>query len=128
MTTATPTHAPTPTGETSDSRSKGLKILLSVAVILAATSAATIVSLALFTDTATVGGNVFETGTIDISAALASTTIGMPGMAPGDQVTAPLTVTNLGSLELRYAVESTTDEAILGSPLTSRAIAVPANG
>ncbi len=39
-------------------------------------------------------------------------------MAPGDQVTNPITVTNAGSLDLRYAVTSTTTENVLGGQLS----------
>jgi hypothetical protein len=38
-------------------------------------------------------------------------------MAPGDEVTNPITVTNGGSLELRYAVTSTTTENTLAGQL-----------
>jgi hypothetical protein len=38
-------------------------------------------------------------------------------MAPGDQVTAPITVTNAGSLSLRYAITSTTTENTLAGQL-----------
>jgi hypothetical protein len=38
-------------------------------------------------------------------------------MAPGDQVTNPLTVTNAGTLDLRYAVTSTTTENTLAAEL-----------
>ncbi len=98
-------------------RSKRLKILLSAAVMLVAVSLVSIASLALFTDTASVGSNSFTTGTIDISASPASAALTMTAMAPGDQVTAPLTVTNAGSLDLRYAIESTTTEDVLAAEL-----------
>jgi hypothetical protein len=38
-------------------------------------------------------------------------------MAPGDQVTNPITVTNGGTLQLRYAVTSTTTENVLAGQL-----------
>ncbi len=94
-----------------------VKVLLSAAVVLVALSTVAITSLALFTDTASVGANDFTTGTIDINAAPASAVVTMPAMVPGDQVTNPLTVTNAGSLNLRYAVESTTTEDVLASEL-----------
>lgn len=93
------------------------KLLLSAAVVLAGLATVAVTSLALFTDTATVGANVFTTGTIDINAAPASAVVTMPAMAPGDQVTAPLTVSNDGTLELRYAIESTTTEDVLAAEL-----------
>ena len=41
----------------------------------------------------------------------------MAAMTPGDQVTQPLDVANLGTLPLRYAMTSTTTEDILASEL-----------
>ena len=66
---------------------------------------------ALFTDQATVASNTFVTGTVDISTTPASAAVAMAGMAPGDQVVAPLQVNNAGSLQLRYALSSTSDAA-----------------
>ena len=94
-----------------------LKVLLSIAVLLVGVAAIAVTSLALFTDTASVGANSFTTGTIDINAAPVSAVVEMPAMVPGDQITNPLTVSNDGSLELRYAVESTTTEDVLASEL-----------
>lgn len=94
-----------------------LKILLSIAVLLVGVAAIAVTSLALFTDTASVGANSFTTGTIDINTAPVSAVVEMPAMVPGDQITNPLTVSNDGSLELRYAIESTTTEDILASEL-----------
>ena len=93
------------------------QIALSVVVLVTAIGALSISSLALFTDTETVTGNGFTTGTVDISAAPAVAVVTMPLAAPGDQVTAPLTVTNAGSLDLRYSVNSTTTEDILAAEL-----------
>ena len=74
-------------------------------------------SLALFTDTESVTGNNFTTGTIDLVASPASVVVTMPAMVPGDQVTAPLNVDNAGSLELRYSMTSTTTENVLAAEL-----------
>jgi hypothetical protein len=63
-------------------------------------------SLALFTSAATVGANTFSTGTVSITTTPATALITFSAMAPGDQVTAPITVTNGGSLDLRYAIAS----------------------
>jgi len=94
-----------------------IKVLLSAAVVLVGVSAIAVTSLALFTDTASVGANSFTTGTIDINTAPISAVVTMPAMVPGDQITNPLTVSNDGTLELRYAVESTTSEDALASEL-----------
>ncbi len=103
--------------EPTETEGRGIKLLLSVAVLLAGASAVAITSLALFTDNAAVGANSFTTGTVDINATPASAVVTMPSMAPGDQVTNPLTVRNDGSLDLRYAVESTTTEDVLAPEL-----------
>lgn len=75
-------------------------------------------SLAVFTSTASVGSNTFSTGTVTISTSPASALVTLSGMAPGDQVTAPITVTNAGSLALRYAITSTTTENTLAGQLS----------
>jgi predicted ribosomally synthesized peptide with SipW-like signal peptide len=93
------------------------RLALTAAVLLLGAAAITVASLALFTDTATVTGNTFSSGTVDISATPASAVVSLPAMAPGDQTTAPLTVGNLGSLALRYAVRSTTTEDVLAGAL-----------
>lgn len=63
-------------------------------------------SLAVFTDSASVGSNTFSAGTVDISTSPTSALVTYSGMAPGDLVTNPLVVTNAGSLQLRYAISS----------------------
>jgi predicted ribosomally synthesized peptide with SipW-like signal peptide len=102
---------------TDERRSNGLKILLSVALLFIAVGMVAVTSLAVFTDTENVTGNTFTTGTVDIAATPATAVVTMPAMAPGDQVTAPLTVDNLGTLDLRYAVTSATTEDILAGEL-----------
>ncbi len=98
-------------------RGNGTRILASLAVLIFAGGLFTVASLALFTDTENVTGNAFSAGTVDLVATPATTVVTMAAMAPGDQVTAPLTVTNSGSLEFRYAVTSTTTEDVLASEL-----------
>jgi predicted ribosomally synthesized peptide with SipW-like signal peptide len=74
-------------------------------------------SNAIWTDSQNVDANVFSTGTIDISTNPTTALVTFSGMAPGDQVTNPITVTNAGSLQLRYAVTSTTTENTLAAQL-----------
>lgn len=100
-----------------DDRGKPIRLLMTIAVLLVGVATMAVTSLALFTDTATVGSNTFAAGTIDITATPATAVVTMPAMAPGDQVTNPLTVANSGSLEFRYALTSTTDENVLASEL-----------
>ena len=83
-------------------------------------SVATVVTAAtgaLFTDSQSVGANTFSTGTVDISSSPTSAVVSFSTMAPGDKVTNPITVSNDGSLQLRYAVESTTTEDTLAAQL-----------
>jgi predicted ribosomally synthesized peptide with SipW-like signal peptide len=78
-------------------------------------------SLALFTSTADVTSNTFTTGTIVISTSPTSALISFSNMFPGDSVTAPLTVSNGGSGQLRYAMTSSstnTDTKALRDQLT----------
>ena len=73
--------------------------------------------LAVFTSTASVGSNTFTTGTVSLTTSPATALVTFAGMAPGDQVTAPITVTNGGTLALRYAITSTTTENVLATQL-----------
>ena len=93
------------------------KILGTMAVLAALAGVLTLSVLALFTDTASVGSNTFTTGTVDISTSPASAVVTFSAMAPGDQVTNPITVSNAGTLQLRYAVTSTTTENTLAAEL-----------
>jgi predicted ribosomally synthesized peptide with SipW-like signal peptide len=63
-------------------------------------------ALSIFTSTASVPDNAFTTGTVIITTSPTSALITYSNMAPGDKVTQPLTVSNGGSLALRYAVTS----------------------
>jgi hypothetical protein len=93
---------------------------LRMAILIVGLSMATLAGLltaAIFTDTQSVGANTFTTGTVDISTAPASAAVTFNGMAPGDMVTAPITVSNAGSLQFRYAVRSTTTENVLAAQL-----------
>jgi hypothetical protein len=82
-------------------------LALFVAALAAVSLTAATFSLGLWTDQATVGGNTFTAGTIDISTSPASAVIGLSPMMPGDTVNGTLTVNNAGSAPLRYAMSST---------------------
>ena len=84
------------------------RILLTVAgLITVATIAGGAASLALFTSTTTVSNNAFTAGTVILTTDHPATAIvSFSNMAPGDVTTAPLLVSNTGSLALRYAVSS----------------------
>jgi len=72
---------------------------------------------AFFTDAQSVGSNVFSTGTLDISTSPVSAIVSFSAMAPGDTVTAPVTVSNDGTMQMRYAIRSTTTEDFLAAQL-----------
>jgi predicted ribosomally synthesized peptide with SipW-like signal peptide len=94
--------------------SRILFVLLLVGVIGASLGVA---SNAIWTDSEDVDANTFSTGTIDISTNPTTALVTYSDMAPGDEVTNPITVSNAGSLELRYAVTSTTTEDTLAAQL-----------
>ena len=87
------------------------RILLTIAAIGALTLLAAMAGLAVFTDQETIGANAFDTGTIDLSTAPTTALVTFTGMAPGDTVTNSLVVSNIGSLEFRYAISSTATNA-----------------
>ncbi len=95
----------------------GTKVLASLAVLALAGGIFTVSSLALFTDQQAVGANAFSTGSIDLVAAPATAVVTATDMVPGDQVTAPINVSNSGSLEFRYSMTSTTTEDTLAAEL-----------
>jgi hypothetical protein len=97
-------------------RDKAL-IFLAGILLLSATAASWGLSGAIYTDTEAVGNNTFTVGTLDISASPATALFTATTMAPGDAVTESLTVSNDGSLDLRYAIESETDEDVLAAQL-----------
>jgi camelysin-like metallo-endopeptidase len=74
---------------------------------------------AIFTDTQAVSGNTFSTGSVDITTSPTSALVTFSGMTPGDKVTAPLTVSNAGTMALRYAMStSITGSTTLSDGLT----------
>lgn len=75
--------------------------MLTLGVVAGAPWAAT---QAVWTDTQAVGANSFSTGSVDISSSPTTALVTFSSMAPGDTVTAPVTVSNAGTMQLRYAV------------------------
>jgi spore coat-associated protein N len=95
-----------------EQRRKRKRILLALgAALTVATLAGGVVSLAIFTSTANVPANTFSTGTVIISTNPATALVTLAAMAPGDEVTAPITVSNGGTLALRYAISSVATNA-----------------
>ncbi len=106
--------------EASPTRRRRATVQKTLATVFAgglAVAALLVVSLALYTDTENVTNNTFSTGTIDLTATPATAVVTMPAMFPGDQITAPLTIGNAGSAQLRYAMTSTTTEDTLAGEL-----------
>jgi predicted ribosomally synthesized peptide with SipW-like signal peptide len=85
------------------------KILTSLMIIAVVAVSITAGAMAVFTDQQTNPDNVFTTGTVilDIDPVTAMFTVS--NMAPGDVEYGGLEVTNNGSLELRYAMNTTAD-------------------
>ncbi len=100
------------------SQTRGRKVVITASILALLVGLLSATALGLFTDTDSVGANAFSTGKIDLTVSPASALVTFNGMLPGDQVTAPLTVTNAaGSSALRYAVTSTTTENVLATQL-----------
>jgi len=86
------------------------RILLSLLAIGVLASLMGLGGLSLFTASTDNDGNAFTSGSVDISTNPASAFLTMSNMAPGDSVTAQLTVSNTGTLELRYAMTTSADD------------------
>ncbi len=83
---------------------------LLAAIAVAGLSLVTLGSLttgALFTDSEDLGANSFTTGTLVLGLNPTTALFSVANMAPGDTVSKPLTVSNTGTLGLRYAVTGT---------------------
>ena len=95
-------------------------ILVTVAVIGSLSMLGGLAGIAVFTDTASVGGNTFTTGTIVITTSPTTALVTFTDMAPGDSIqpNAGILVTNGSTtLALRYAITSTTTEDVLAAAL-----------
>jgi predicted ribosomally synthesized peptide with SipW-like signal peptide len=93
------------------------KLATTVVVLALLVSVLSVGVLAVFTDSTSVGANTFATGDVDLSTSPTTALVTFSAMVPGDQVTAPITVTNDGSADLRYAISSTTTENPLAAQL-----------
>jgi hypothetical protein len=96
-------------------RRKFWVLLLSIGILAGAPWA---ITHAVFSDTQAIAGNTFSTGSVDISASPTSALVTFTGMSPGDKVTAPLTVSNAGSMDFRYAMST----SITGSTVLSNGL------
>lgn len=90
----------------------GRRMALGAGVVaIAVTGVAGLASSALFTDNDVVSGSKVATGTIVLDTNPTSTVWKVPNMAPGDVDYSGIDVVNSGSLELRYALTSDSDNA-----------------
>lgn len=80
-------------------------ILLSMVAVGVLAASSGLFTLARFGDTASVGANAFTSGTVDISTSPATALITTSAMAPATKITGTLTVTNAGTLQLRYFIQ-----------------------
>jgi SipW-cognate class signal peptide len=92
-------------------RTRRRVLLILGAALTVATIGVGAASLALFTSTANVPANTFTAGTVVISTNPVTALVTIAAMAPGDAVTAPITVSNTGTLDLRYAISSVATNA-----------------
>jgi len=89
--------------------------LLLLATLLAGLLVGSIItvggSLALFTNTPTLGGNGFTTGSVILGLNPATALLTAAAMVPGDTVAGSLVVSNTGTAQLRYAMTSASTNA-----------------
>ena len=90
-------------------RRRAMALLLAASALITAGGIAS--SLALFTDTETVDGNAFTTGSIQLSAAPTSALLTASALMPGDSVNGTLVMSNAGTAQLRYALTSSATNA-----------------
>jgi predicted ribosomally synthesized peptide with SipW-like signal peptide len=106
------------------------KVVVSILILGVVLAVALIGAIALFTDQATNPGNTFSTGTVDLAIDPATTAMfTVSNMAPGDVQYSGITLTNSGSLQLRYAMTTTPDPInILDEQLDLTVDVVTGNG
>lgn len=87
--------------------------------ILSIATVASLATNAIFTDQASLGANAFSTADVEISTSPSSglVTFTSPEMTPGDKVTGAVTVSNAGTVQMRYSIKSTTTENTLAAQL-----------
>lgn len=82
------------------------KIFMSMLVIALAAALVGGATMAIFTDAETSVGNTFTAGTVDITVGTTTLAVNSGNMAPGDTRTGSFTVTNAGTLALRFDVSA----------------------
>ena len=99
-----------------------LKRILTAILIMGIMAAVFVVfSQAIFTDSDLVASNTFNSGTVSLTTSPTSAIwTAVTAGARGDRATGSLTVTNGGSLELRYAVTGSNTSATLAAAMNLR--------
>jgi len=120
-----------PAAPSAHDRARRWRLVASAATLaLAAVGVTSLTTSALFSDTDTVTGSAFTTGSVDVALAPGANFLSIDKMAPGDTAYRSLTVNNPGSLEFRYsATKSWTDstpEFALSDVLQLSTFALPA--
>lgn len=97
------------------------RILATVAILTALTALLVVSVLAVFTDSDDVDTNDFATGSLSLTTSPTSTIwAAVSDAVPGSKATGSLTVTNAGSLDLRYAVSGANTDATLSAAMNLR--------
>lgn len=97
------------------------KLIATVTILTVLTVLVIISVLAVFTDSDPVSTNDFSTGSVSLSTAPTSAIwAAVSDAVPGSKATGTLTVTNDGSLDLRYAVSGANTDATLSAAMNLR--------
>ena len=97
------------------------KLAATIAVLALFAAMISVSVLALFTDTDSIGSNTFNAGTVILTTSPTSAIwTAVTNAAPGDTATGTLTVTNAGTLSLRYAVTGSNTDATLAAGMNLR--------
>lgn len=90
------------------------RIFMSMLVIALAAALVGGATMAIFTDMEQSLGNTFAAGTVDITVGTTTLAVNSDNIDPGDTKTGSFSVTNAGTLELRYSVSAATSGALFG--------------
>src|SRR5262245_5135753 len=93
------------------------RITVAAALVAASLTGGAVFTSSQWTASKQITGNAFSSGNVSLTLSPASAVLTMSNMVPGDVITKPITVTNSGTADLRYAVSSTTTENTLSAAL-----------
>lgn len=105
-------------------RRRRVTALVAATAVVAAAAAGT--TSALFTDREVVDDNSFVSGHLDLEPGTSSQMFTVAGMAPGDTVAYPLTLTNAGTVDLTWTPSArVAGDGVLAHELSTSAFTVP---